>query len=155
MSEPSGESGTEPKAFVHRLRVGWADCDAAQIAYTGRFPYFALEAIDAWWEHQIGFDWFRLLLDRNIATPFVNLQIDFRVPVTPRFPLDCAVRLAKLGRSSVTFRVFGMQNGSLAFQGSFVCVFVDSTSFEKITRPADIESAIAPLVDPRTDTPNG
>ena len=46
--------------FVHAIRVGWADCDPARIAFTGRIPYFALEAIDAWWEHTVGLDWYRL-----------------------------------------------------------------------------------------------
>jgi 4-hydroxybenzoyl-CoA thioesterase len=33
--------------FVHRIRVRWADCDPASIAYTGQLPRFALEAIEA------------------------------------------------------------------------------------------------------------
>jgi hypothetical protein len=37
---------TQTKTFTHAIRVGWADCDPARIAYTGRIPYFALEAID-------------------------------------------------------------------------------------------------------------
>ena len=44
---PAGE-GSGPDTFVHEIRVGWGDCDPAKIAYTGRLPAFALEAIDAW-----------------------------------------------------------------------------------------------------------
>ena len=43
-------SGASPP-FVHFVRVGWGDCDPARIAFTGRLAAFALEAIDAWWEH--------------------------------------------------------------------------------------------------------
>ena len=34
-------------AHRHVIRVTWGDCDPARIAYTGRLPVFALEAIDA------------------------------------------------------------------------------------------------------------
>ena len=73
--------------FVHEINVTWGDCDPAQIAYTARLPYFALDAINAWWEaHFDGDGWFQLQIDRNIGTPFVNLSMDFRSPVTPRPP---------------------------------------------------------------------
>lgn len=137
-------AGGEP--FVHRIRVGWADCDPARIAYTGRLPAFALEAIDAWWERHVGDDWFRLNLDRDIGTPFVHLDLDFRAPVTPRHPLDCAVSLTKIGESSIGFHVAGSQAGTLCFEGNFVSVFVEAHSFRKIVVPADIRATIAPLL---------
>ena len=82
--------------FIHEIRVGWGDCDPARIAYTGRLPAFALEAIDAWWEHQLGGDgWYQMELDRGTGTPFVHMSIDFRSPVTPRH--RSAVRGLALG----------------------------------------------------------
>ena len=50
--------------FVYKIRVGWADCDPAFIAYTAKIPGFALEAIDAWWEQKIGYGWFQLNIDK-------------------------------------------------------------------------------------------
>jgi len=47
-------------AFVHPITVRWADCDVAAIAYTGRIPTFALEAIDAGGADTVGFDLYRL-----------------------------------------------------------------------------------------------
>ncbi len=132
--------------FLHRIRVGWADCDPALIAYTGRLPCFALEAIDAWWEEHIGFDWYRLNIDRNVGTPFVHLDLDFLSPVTPRHPLDCEVRLRKLGESSITFQVIGRQDGVECFSGSFVSVFVVADKFTSQSAPPDIRSIIEPLI---------
>ena len=100
--------------FVHEIRVTWGDCDPARIAYTGRLPVFALDAINAWWEaHLDGDGWFQLELDRNVGTPFVNLAMDFRSPVTPRHRLMCHVWPQRLGEKSITFRVDGYQNLSL------------------------------------------
>jgi 4-hydroxybenzoyl-CoA thioesterase len=75
--------------FTHTIRVGWGDCDPARIAYTGRLPAFALEAIDAWWEHHLGGGWYQMELDHGIGTPFVHMSLDFRAPVTPRHRLEC------------------------------------------------------------------
>lgn len=123
-------------AFIHQIRVGWADCDPARIAYTGRIPYFALEVIDAWWAHNVGDDWFRMNMDENIGTPFVHLSMDFRSPITPRHMLECKVELIKLGTSSIRFSVKGFQAGVLCFEGEFVEVFVDAASMTKVGVPS-------------------
>ena len=133
-------------AFVHRLRVGWAHCDPAGIAYTGAIPGFALEAIDAWWERHVGLDWYRLNFERKIGTPFVHLCLDFAAPVTPRHPLDCEVRLTRIGETSVGFSVLGLQSGVKYFKGEFVCVFVQAGAMRKIPAPPDIRALIAPLL---------
>lgn len=143
---PSGGLSAPVSVFVHRIRVGWADCDPARIAYTGRIPCFALEAIDAWWEHAIGYDWFRLNLDRNYGTPFVHMEVDFRSPVTPRAPLECTVVLTRLGEKSLSFCVTGRQDEVLCFEGRFVSAFVAADRFEPIPVPADIRSRLQQLV---------
>lgn len=133
--------------FVHRIRVGWADCDPALIAYTGRIPCFALEAIDRWWECHAGQDWYRLNLDQNVGTPFVHMDIDFLAPITPRFALHCAVAPVQLGSSSVAFRVKGTQNDVACFAGNFVCVFVEAKTFKKTAAPPHIRDLIASYIE--------
>ncbi len=125
-------------SFFHEITVRWSDCDPAKIAYTGRIPYFALEAIDNWWEHHVGFDWFRMNVDRDIGTPFVHLSVDFRSPVTPRNLLVCQVELIRLGGSSVRFKVTGRQEDTICFEGEFVEVFVAAEAHVKIAVPEDI-----------------
>ena len=97
--------------FLHEVRIGWADCDPARIAYTGRLVYIALELIDAWLEAKVGADWYRLNLDRNVGTPFVHVSRDFRRPVTPRHRLECEVRLLRYSGRSLRFRVRGCRRG--------------------------------------------
>ena len=129
--------------FQHEIRVRWADCDPANIAYTGRLPEFALEAIDAWWEHTVGADWYRLTNDRGIGTPFVSLSMDFRKPVTPRYRLICEVAAVALGRTSITFRVVGRQDGACVFEGRFTEVFMLDGVFKAVPPPEDIRAQIA------------
>ena len=133
-------TGQEP--FTHRIRVGWADCDPARIAYTGRIPYFALEAIDAWWAETVGEDWYRMNVDHGTGTPFVHLSMDFKSPVTPRHPLDCEVRMLKLGNSSIRFSVDGFQESVLCFSGEFVEVFVEASSMSKTGVPERFRTSL-------------
>lgn len=138
----SAETGAAPEPFVHPVKVRWADCDVAAIAYTGRIPNFALEAIDAWWEDTVGYDWYRLSMDRGYSTPFVRMEIDFLAPVTPRHVLQCAVRPLALGETSIRFEVVGSQDGRPCFRGQFVCVFVTTATFEKTPPVPEIDALI-------------
>ncbi|MDI4655584.1 acyl-CoA thioesterase [Xanthobacter autotrophicus] len=132
-------------AFIWRRRVGFGDCDPARIAYTGRIPDFALEAIDAFWEDLLdGDNWFRMNVDQGFGCPFVHMEMDFKVPITPRAPLFCHVEPARLGTTSITFRVVGMQDGHPCFIASFVAVFVVAGELRKIPVPDHIR---APLLE--------
>jgi acyl-CoA thioesterase FadM len=134
-------------AFEHEIRITWGDCDPAQIAYTGRIPWFALDAINAWWEfHADGDGWFQMEMDRNFGTPFVHMSLDFRSPITPRHRLMCEVWPAKLGETSIEFRVDGRQDGKLCFEGRFVSVFMTRNTFKRQRPPEDIRALVEPLL---------
>ncbi|THD76550.1 acyl-CoA thioesterase [Thalassobius vesicularis] len=133
--------------FIHEIRVTWGDCDPAKIAYTARLPWFALDAINAWWEDHLGGDgWFQMELDRNMGTPFVHMSLDFTSPVTPRHRLMCQVDPLKLGTTSITFRVIGRQDGVDCFTGRFVCVFTQADTFTKRPAPQEIVDIVTPLL---------
>ncbi|MBY5934594.1 acyl-CoA thioesterase [Tateyamaria omphalii] len=133
------------ETFTHDIRVTWGDCDPAKIAYTARLPWFALDAINAWWEAHLGGDgWYQLELDHNIGTPFVHMSMDFRAPVTPRHRLICEVWPSRLGEKSVTFRVDGRQDGTLCFEGTFTCVFVIADQFKSQPAPSVLRDALTP-----------
>ncbi|NVK31532.1 MAG: acyl-CoA thioesterase [Gammaproteobacteria bacterium] len=135
--------------FSHSIRVGWGDCDPAAIAFTGRLPWFALEAIEAWWEHHFDGDgWYQLNIDHNLGTPFVNMNIDFRSPVTPRHSLDCSVQPIKFGYSSVTFEVKGRQQRRICFEGQFTAVFVVADRFKKTSIPPHIKAVLEANLKP-------
>ncbi len=137
-------------SFVHPINVTWGDCDPARIAYTGRIPNWALDAINAWWEaHLDGDGWYQLELDRNVGTPFVHMSLDFRSPITPRHKLMCQTWPSRLGKSSIEFCVHGFQNDVLCFEGTFVCVFTVADAFRSQPAPADIRSVVEPHVRPK------
>jgi 4-hydroxybenzoyl-CoA thioesterase len=125
--------------FVHRRIVVWGDTDPAAIVYTGRFLDFMLEAIEALMRERIGADWYRMTLDEKTGTPFVNVGLDFRSPVTPREPLDTRVVVSRVGQTSVTCAVqgSGAESAVLKFTGSATFVFITTTD----GKPCDIPPA--------------
>lgn len=132
----------DDEVFEHEIRVGWGDCDPARIAYTGKLPMFALEAIEAWWEHHLGGGWYQMELDRGVGTPFVHMSLNFRSPVTPRHRLKCKVWPTRLGETSIAFRVEAFQDGTLSFEGDFVCVFAVPIELKKTPPPDDIRAIV-------------
>ena len=144
MSKPI-EAARPASAHRHDITVTWGDCDPARIVYTARLPWFALDAINGWWQaHMAGDGWYQLELDRNIGTPFVHMSMDFFAPVTPRHGLICHVWPARLGTSSIEFRVEGEQDGRICFAGRFVSVFIVADRFEKRAAPPEIRDLLAP-----------
>ena len=122
-------------AHCHEIRVTWGDCDPAKIAYTARLPWFALDAINGWWETFIDAGWYQMELDHNVGTPFVRLEMEFFRPVTPRHRLNCIVWPNRLGDTSIEFRVDGEQDGKLCFSTKTVSVFTKADEFIKQTPP--------------------
>ena len=130
-------------AYAHPINVTWGDCDPARIVYTARLPWFALDAINGWWEARLDGDgWYQMELDRNVGTPFVRLEMDFHSPVTPRHPLVCHVWPERLGRTSVTFRVDGEQDGVLRFSSRSVNVFTRAEDFTKQSPPEELRRVV-------------
>jgi len=142
-------TGADQPVFQHEIRVSWGDCDPARIAYTGRIPAWALEAINAWWEQHLGGDgWYQMELDRNVGTPFVHLSMDFSHPITPRHRLICDVWPSRLGTSSIEFRVHGRQNDVLCFEGRFVCVFTIADKLKSQPAPPEIRKMVEAYIRP-------
>ncbi|HEV2604651.1 MAG TPA: thioesterase family protein [Microvirga sp.] len=120
------------QVYAHRRQIGWGDTDPARIAYTGRFADFMLEAIEGWYRDRLGTDWYRLNIDEGIGTPFVHLSLDFRSPVTPREAIDVEVRVARVGRTSLSFKIaaYGATSRTLCFEGEATSVFVDAATMK-------------------------
>lgn len=143
------EAAAPDAVFTHEIRVAWGDCDPERIVYTGRIPWFALDAINAWWEHHTGGEgWYHFVVDRGFGLPFVHMSFDFRAPITPRHRLKCRVWPTKLGETSISFRVEGYQAETLCFEGRFTSVFVITDEFRKTRPPEDIRAIVQALLRP-------
>ncbi|MCP3687941.1 MAG: acyl-CoA thioesterase [Gammaproteobacteria bacterium] len=123
-------------------RVGWGDCDPAQIAYTARIPEWSLSAIEDWFRYCLGVDWFDLNLQNGLGAPFVSLNCDFSAPVTPRHPLQMRVYIAHLGSASLTHHVEAFQDDVLCFTTRSTEAFVDASIMKPVPIPANMRKNI-------------
>ncbi len=123
--------------YVQRREIFWGDTDPAKIAYTGRFSDFLLEAIESFYRERLGTDWYRITFDEDLGTPFVQMALEFKSPVTPREPLAITVLIEKVGRSSVGYvvRAHGFETGELRFIGTATNVWVRSSTMKPLSIP--------------------
>lgn len=141
MENPSG-------SYIHSRPIQWGDTDAAQIAYTVRFFDFCMEAIEGWFRDVVGKDWFVLNVDDNIGTPFVNINIDLKAPLTPRHCLDTHVYVEKLGSASLSFRLLGVRSDEvMAFDAQFTCCFVDNQNMKPLKIPPEFRLRMEKFIE--------
>jgi len=79
-----------------------------------------------------GRGWYEMNVHLDRGTPFVKVQINFSNPLTARTPYVLRVFLAKLGTSSVTFRVSVDQDDRSCFVADLTSVVVVTSEMEKI-----------------------
>ena len=132
------------RPFIHEIRPVWGDLDPARIVYTGRFTDYAMRAIDAWMLDRTGADFYRMNFEWGIGTPFVHTECDLKSSLTPRDTLLIAVRVDKIGTSSLTFRVEGTieADGRPCFTGRFVCVCVEAAEQSQNPRSMPLDRRI-------------
>lgn len=113
--------------------VPFGHCDPAGILYTPRALDFCLEAIDAFWKEVLdGPGWYEMNVDLDRGTPFVNVNIDFKSPISARATLRIELDLTRLGASSLTHEIRTYQEDRLCFVASLTSVMVVKSKMSKI-----------------------
>jgi 4-hydroxybenzoyl-CoA thioesterase len=128
--------------FTFRRRVAWGDSDTARIVYTARFLDFVMDACDAWWQAVTGYDWHALNVQLERGGPAVHVDMDFARAIRPGDELDCVVRLAKLGTSSVALAIAGETADGPCFSANLVSAFIDTTRMKSTPLPPGFRSRI-------------
>jgi acyl-CoA thioester hydrolase len=121
-------------AFATRTRVAFSDTDAQGVVYYGRYnPYFDLARGE--YLRSLG------LLHRELGGEFVMRANDVEYFAPARFDdeLEIHVRVARLGRTSVTFEfaAFNATEGTLLVTAHQTLVFID----RETRRPVPIPDA--------------
>jgi 4-hydroxybenzoyl-CoA thioesterase len=138
--------------FVYRRRLQWGEGDAAQIGYTRSQLDILLEAVDDWWRHVVGLDWFELSNGRGLGHPCVHVELDFHGPVRPGQEVFVHVFLDKLGRSSMAYRLCAYDdNGTLGFSGKLVHVLIDGSTLSSTPIPDSLAALMRAYMDRTRD----
>jgi acyl-CoA thioester hydrolase len=125
---------SEEYAFSVRTRVAFSDTDAQGVVYYGRYnPYFDLARAE--WLRSLG------LLHRDTFGEFVMRANDVEYFAPARFDdeLEIRVRVAKIGRTSMTFEfaAYKVPEEMLLVTAHQTLVFIDPAARRPIEIPAD------------------
>ena len=123
-SDFGGQKPQTDIPFSVRRRINWGDTDTAEIAYTGKFSEFAIDAVEVWYEAVLGQTWYQMKRD-NLGNPAVSLKFDFHSPLVVGDRFDTVVEIEKLGRTSITHRITMTKvGGPLVCTGGFTAALV-------------------------------
>src|SRR5579862_3370826 len=125
-------------AFSARTRVGFSDTDAQSVVYYGRYnPFFDLARGE--YLRSLG------LLHHELGGEFVMRANDVEYFAPARFDdeLDIHVRVARFGRTSLTFEfaAFNVPDGTLLVTAHQTLVFIDGESRRPIPIPDEYRAA--------------
>ena len=134
--------------FAVERTVTWGECDAAGIIYMPRVFDHAVEAVEAFYREVLEASWIDLNWRRGMGAPFVRAECDFiRAPACDdRIRLE--VRIARVGRSSVTYEVTALgADGAQRFRSTLVACFIQRPEFKSAEIPPDVKIQSAATVE--------
>jgi acyl-CoA thioester hydrolase len=91
-------------AFFHEIRVRWAEVDAQGIVFNPNYFMYADIAVTEYMR-AVGFPYPQGFAEFGTDTFAVHAAADFRAPAEFDDALSLAVRLARIGRTSLLFEI--------------------------------------------------
>lgn len=135
--------------YRHPIEVRWGDCDPAGIVYFPRFFERFHDAMERWFEVELGLRYDVLIMGRRLGLPSVHSEADFRAPCRFGERLMVELRVARLGRTSLelAYRVLAPGEPDPRLTGRTVCALMDldpnrPTHARAVPWPEDLRSSI-------------
>jgi len=132
---------------TEKLRVNWVDTDASgRIHYTAALRYFEIA------EHAL---MRRIFAQRvpgqpgSVSLPRVHVECDYRALLGYPEEFECTARVARVGRSSVTYAFQARRpgGGELLLEGRIVAVAVGADG-RSVPLPDDLRAALEEASEP-------
>lgn len=128
---------------VYERPVRFEEVDAAQLVFFPRFLGYCHEAMEALFDDVEG-GYVHMVRDRKIGVPAVHVECDFKSPLRYGDVARIETTVAKLGRTSVTFRyaLSRASDGAHVASITHVCAVSDLSALRAIPIPDDIRAAL-------------
>ena len=145
----------EDFTFFHNLRVRWAEVDRQDVVFNGNYFLYFDVAIAEYWR-AIGFNYPQDIVEKFGTDIFaVKATADYHGSATYEDRLDIGCRVARIGRSSMSFQ-FGIwrENDHLT-SGELVYVNADPKTKKSAPWPEVLRQAIRKFERTAPDTGAG
>jgi YbgC/YbaW family acyl-CoA thioester hydrolase len=116
--------------FVLRVPIMFHDVDAAGTAYYPRLIDFCHCAFEALFNARIGPSYAKVI-GGGVGFPSVHFEVDFVSPIRHGDVIDIGVRVAHVGRTSVTLAFEARRGRTVLFRAKNVVVVVDLKTMTK------------------------
>ena len=131
------------RIFEARDRVRWSDVDIAGIIYFGAYVRF-IELAEMELFRELGFPYAKMFDRLGIWLPRVHLEFDFYSPALMDDELVARTHIARLGNSSITFRIViaNDQTGVVDAAATLVVATVDRETMKSRPMPSELRTAL-------------
>ncbi len=110
-----------PSSYRTTRRVQFADTDMAGIVHFPRFFYY-MEEVEHEFLRSLGTDVVIPYEEGHISWPRVSAGCDYKAPIRYGDVLDVQLRIARKGRSSITYEFFFWVDQTLVAEGRITAV---------------------------------
>ena len=139
-----GGVAREDFRFSHRLRVRWAEVDRQGIVFNGHYLMYFDVAITEYWR-AAGVAYPEGLLQAGSDLYVVKATVEYHRSAEYDDDIDVCARVARIGRSSMLFRLEIHRGDDHLASGEVVYVNADPATRRSASVPAMLREAIARL----------
>jgi 4-hydroxybenzoyl-CoA thioesterase len=132
--------------FSKERLIRFSHCDPAGIVYFVNFFDMVGGVVEDWFREAVGVPFQEMHLERRIGFPIVRTGCEFFRPVHLGDTLVLELGIARLGRSSIEFRVRGSVGGNEKFVARHKVALVSLDSFRPLAIPDDMRVKMTPYI---------
>lgn len=134
------------KTFSKERLIRFSHCDPAGIVYFVNFFDMVGGVVEDWFREAVGLAFQEMHLERRVGFPIVNTGCEFYRPARLGDTLVLELTVARLGRSSIEFRVRGSVAGDEKFRARHKVAMVSLETFRSLPIPADMREKMTPYI---------
>lgn len=130
--------------FMRQRRVRYGECGISGDIYLPKLVEWAVETVGEWYESCLGVSWLEQCI-RKRGAPFLNIRCEYLRPLAPGQTITMAVRIPRLGNSSIGYEVIGYdESGAPCLKSQMAACYIseESGSPRPIPFPDDMRSRI-------------
>jgi acyl-CoA thioesterase FadM len=120
---PFPPEGSSP--FERSHLVVYGECGPGGTVFASKVFEYVIEAIGEWFEEVPGISWTEMITERRQGAPWVVATCDYLRPVACGRTVTIAVRVCRVGKSSIGFSVTGYEGGKPCFDARLTSCFVN------------------------------
>lgn len=130
--------------FHHPFRVRYSEVDAQAVVFNAHYLTYFDTAITEYFR-ALGYDYMAAVAATGVDFHTVRTLVEYKAPIRFDEEIEVCVRVARIGRSSITLAlaIFAKGGGDPRAVGEVVWVYTDQTTHKTEPAPDDLRKLIA------------